>query len=118
MEQNFLGNYSDVVHSIAIDYEAGTLTNDPAVQGDGPFLPLWQTTPAGTTPKILNFNAMSHPSAQQGYREVLRSGKAVLDIADNHDKKTYGNNAEVVQMLLSLGQYRDVADELCGEPST
>lgn len=80
-------------------------------------LPIWQQSPAVPFP-LLNFDLLSHPTGQNAYEESLRTGKAVLDFADNLNKESYGTTGQYIQMVLSASQYRDVVDTFLGDPSS
>ena len=68
--------FHDQIYSI-------TGIDDVSPEGSGPFLPFWQSTPALPIPSLLNFDVMSHPAVVAGFRKVLESGEAVVDVATN-----------------------------------
>lgn len=92
----------------------------PAPNGTGPYLPIWQATPATPLDFFINFNVLSHPTGQKAYKQTLETGQAVLDFADNMSTKdaAYEGTIVFLRLLLSLSQYRDVIDDFLGDPSS
>lgn len=90
----------------------------PALNGTGPYFPLWQQSPAVPAGFLYNFNVLSHPAAQRAFQKLLETGDAVIGIADNLNKESYGSTGAFVQLLLSMGQYRDTIGDYLGDPSS
>jgi hypothetical protein len=62
---------------------AANLSWVPAPIGSGPYLPIWQISPVVPMKPLLNLNALVNAVNTLAYREVLRTGQAVVDAATN-----------------------------------
>jgi hypothetical protein len=88
----------------------------PSPQGSGPYLPIWQMSPAVPLQSILSFNTLSHPLAMGAFAEVIRTELAVLDIADNLNQEHLGQTSDYVKLVLSMSQYRGEIEQFLSEP--
>jgi hypothetical protein len=89
-----------------------------APEGSGPYLPLWQMSPAVPMKSILNFNVLSHPAGAGSYTEVLNSGEAVMDAAANLNQENFGATGAYIKLLISMSQYRNSMDLFLGDPTS
>jgi hypothetical protein len=93
--------------------DGSTLSAPP---GSGPYLPVWQVSPLVPMKSVLNFNVLSHPFNKGSGEEVIRSGQAVVDLADNLNKENFGATGMYAKLILSMSQYRGEIEEFLGEP--
>ncbi|CAB9513943.1 Receptor-type guanylate cyclase gcy [Seminavis robusta] len=108
-------NYNDRIYG-----KFGKMVTKVEEEGAGPFLPIWQVSPATPTKGILNFNLL-HSSTGGTLRATLETHKAVLGEAlalkDPNDKSGGAWNANFLKTL-QRGQYRHMLDDLEGDPSS
>ena len=83
-------------------------------EGSGPFLPVWQISPAVPFPGVLNFNILSHPASLL-YRQTMYDDKAVILAASSLLGEESGDYFKV---LLSMSQFRNTIGEYLGEPTS
>ena len=93
-------------------------SNFVAPPGSGPYLPVWQISPVVPIKSLLNFNILTHPAAGESYRNVIDSGKAILNEAQNLNQENLGDTGVYFRLLLSLSQYRYDIDEFLGDPTS
>jgi hypothetical protein len=65
---------------------------------------------------VLNFNVLSHPFNKGSGKEVIRSGRAVVDLADNLNKENFGATGTYAKLILSMSEYRGEIEQFLGEP--
>jgi hypothetical protein len=87
-----------------------------APPGSGPYLPVWQVSPIVPMKSVLNFNVLSHQSGKGAFEEVICSGQAVVNFADNLNKEHLGG--AYFKLLLSMSQYPGEIELFLGEPET
>ena len=85
-----------------------------APEGSGPYLPVWQQSPAVPSPEVVNFNILSHPFVAQ-YRQTMFDDKAVILAATGLIKE---DNGDFFRYVLSISQFRNTIEEYLGEPSS
>jgi len=95
------------------------LNNSNAIWGveteEGPFLPLWQTSPAIDPRNLINYNFYDYPMMQGSYKQLLEEGNAVLDFMMRVEDYF---PADIVNQFLSLGQYRYDISEYQNDPGS
>ncbi|CAB9513948.1 Receptor-type guanylate cyclase gcy [Seminavis robusta] len=108
-------NYNDRIYS-----KFGKLDGGVEEEGTGPFLPIWQVSPATPTKGILNFNLLNSASGG-ALRATLETHKAVLGeplaLKDPNYTSQGSWNANFLKTL-QRGQYRHMLDDLKGDPSS
>jgi class 3 adenylate cyclase len=104
--------YQDKIGNLAMD---GLV--HPAPEGTGPYLPIWQLSPATLIPVLLNFNLLSHPAAP-AYIETLKSGQAVVLSAENLLGENLGGSGAYFQVVLSMSQFRYAIEDYLGDPTS
>jgi class 3 adenylate cyclase len=97
-----LGEFHENIYGVGED---GSAVDKP--EGSGPFLPLWQMSPALPLPELLNVNLLDISSSAGSYNEVLRSKEAVLGASND---LTDGEDA-IFNVFLANGQYRASMEE-------
>lgn len=85
----------------------------PTPEDSGPYLPLWQQSPAIPFASFLNFNILSHPDSSLN-RETMYGDKAVIFAAANF----FGESGVYSQYLLSLTQFRQTVDDYLMDPTS
>ena len=85
-----------------------------APEGSGPYLPLWQISPATPFPSVLNFNILSHPVSLL-YRQTMYDSKAVILAASSPSRE---DDDEYFKVVLSMSQFRNTVGEYLREPTS
>jgi class 3 adenylate cyclase len=100
---------SDAIRNFALN---GSLVIAP--EGSGPYLPIWQASPAAPSPAILNFNILTHPASFL-YIDTMFNGKAVLLGAASLNGV---DNGAYMRQVLSLSQFRNSIETYLGDPTS
>lgn len=96
---------------------AGTVHVAP--KGSGPYLPIWQVSPAIPWPTSYNFNLYSHPSSGTSYSTAIDTGTVVMSLADDLEDASYGSTTAYYRLVYNHSQYRhQIGDNYKGGPAT
>ncbi|CAB9509771.1 Receptor-type guanylate cyclase gcy [Seminavis robusta] len=90
----------------------------PAEPGAGPYLPIWQMTPAIPLHSVLLVNLLTHPSGKGAYNATVNTAQAVIEFASNLNEEHLGQTGFAYQLFLSHGQFRADFDEFIGDPTS
>lgn len=90
-----------------------------APNGTGPYLPIWQVSPAVPWPTSYFFNLFSHPATGAAYKVAIASGSVVMAAADNFQDANYGSTTDYFKLVYTHSQYRhQIGENYKGGPST
>jgi class 3 adenylate cyclase len=85
-----------------------------APEGSGPYLPIWQTSPAAPFAGAVNLNILTFP-ASTTYRQTMYDDKAVILAASS---LVVEDTDDYFKTILSMSQFRSTVDEYLGEPTS
>ena len=89
------------------DFDTGE--NQVMPEGSGPFLPIWQMSPALPVQQLLNLDLLTFPLVSKGYQQTIDSREAVIETANNlRDPNLdfdFDDSEDIFNAFLTLGQY-------------
>jgi class 3 adenylate cyclase len=112
-DRRTLQKLQDLSDSIIGYVPNGTIVASP--KNSGPYLPVWQSSPATPFP-IMNFNILTHPASLL-YINTMFNGEAVMLGAENLNGQD-GGTGDYVRYILSISQFRDSVETYLGEPTS
>ena len=68
-------NQHGYIHESITEYKDGMVVKD---EGNGPFLPSWQTAPALADPDMVNLNLLKHPAYEKVLTASMEKGRLIL----------------------------------------
>lgn len=96
--------------------ESGAI--EPSPGGSGPYGVFWQTSPALPIVSLMNYDLASNLLVRGSFFAMLKSKKAVLEIATDLAGGEGTNSDIVITLAIQLGQYRHQLDQYLNNPSS